>query len=129
MVVREVMIDPVISSILLGIAGVSFLIGGYAAYQYQARSERPTAAGRTERSRFRQTVIQAKLPALLVFLPTAISSVLVYLFIGRAGGPPPTRVQLMEIGGVLLVLGTIIGGATLVGSTVGGVLRRASLQE
>lgn len=123
------MIDPVLGSILLGIAGVSFLIGGYAAYQYQARSERPTAARRTERSRFRQTVIQAKLPALLVFLPTAISSVLVYLFIGRAGGPPSTSVQLIEIGGVLLVLGAIIGGSTLIGSTVGGFLQQAPLQE
>lgn len=123
------MLDPVLGSILLGIAGIPFMMGGYSAYQHQPRQKSSSAARQTEGSRFRQSVIQAKIPALLVFLPTAVSSVLVYLFIGRAGGPPPTSVQLMEISGMLLILGTIIGGSTLIGSIVGGVLQQTPLQE
>lgn len=115
------MLDPVIGSILFGIAGVAFLVGAYSAYQHQPRQ--------TEGSRFRQRVILARIPVLLVFLPTAVSSVLVYLFIGRAGGPPSTSVRLLEIGGVLLILGATIGGSTLVGSIVGGFLQQTLLQE
>lgn len=115
------MLDPVIGSILVGIAGVAFLVGAYSAYLHQPL--------RSEGSRFRQRVIQARIPVLLVFVPTAVSSVLVYLFIGRAGGPPSTSVLLMEIGVVLLILGTIIGGSTLGGSFVGGYLQQTPLQE
>lgn len=123
------MFDPVIGSILLGIAGVSFLTGTYSAYQHQPRHMSSSAARQREGSRFRQSVIQAKIPTLLVFLPTVISSLLVYLFIGRAGAPPPTNVQLMEIGSVLLILGTTIGGSTLIGSFVGVFLPQTPSQE
>ena len=120
------MIDPVLGSILFGIAGVPFLIGAYSAYQHQKRQEDSSAARQTEGSRLRQGVVQAKIPALLVFLPIAISSVLVSLFVGRGGGPPPMRVYLMEIGGVLLLLETIIGGSTAIGSIVGGLLQQTT---
>ena len=117
-----IMLDPVLGSALFGIAGVSFLVGAYSAYQHQQRQKSSGTARQTEEFRLRQSMSQAKVPALLVFLPTAISSVLASLFVGRAGGPPPTSVYLMEIGGVVLILWTIIGGATIIGSIVGGVL-------
>lgn len=123
------MLDPVLGSILFGIAGVSFMVGGYSAFQYRPREKRSSVARQTAGSRFRQSVMQAKIPALLVFLPTAISSILVYLFIGRAGAPPPTNVQLMEIGSVLLILGTTIGGSTLIGSLVAEFLPQTPSQE
>lgn len=123
------MLDPVLGSILFGIAGVSFLTGAYAAYQPHPRRQGPSAARQTAGARFRRRVIQARIPALFVFLPTATSSVLVYLFIGRAGGPPPASVQLLEIGTVLLILGATIGGSTLVGSIVGGFGQRTLPEE
>lgn len=123
------MLDPVLGSILFGIVGVSFLLGVYSAYQHHPRQKSSSAARQTEGgSRVRQSVIQAKIPALLVFIPIATSSVLVNLFIGRAGGPPPTSVLMTEIGGILLVLGTTIGVSTLIGSIVGGIFWQTSLQ-
>lgn len=123
------MLDPVLGAILLGIVGVSLLMGAYSAYLQQSHPKSPNAARQTGGSHFRQSVIQARIPALFVFFPIAISSVLVYLFIGRGGGPPPIGVQLREIGAVLLMLGTTIGGSTLIGSIVGGFLQQTPTQE
>ncbi len=118
------MIDPVLGSVLFGIVGVSFLMGAYAAsHRYPSRKS-SDAARQTEGFRFRQSVVRTKIPALFVFFPIAVSSVLVYLFIGRAGGPPAPRVQLMELGGVLLFLATTVGGSTVVGSMVGAFLKK-----
>lgn len=120
------MLDPIPVSILLGIVGVSFLFGVFSAYYQQPRRVSSNAARQSEGPRFRRRLGQAKIPALFVFFPTAVSSILVYLFIGRAGGPPAPRVQLMEIGGVMLILGTTIGVSTLIGSVVGGSLQQKS---
>lgn len=55
----------------------------------------------------------------MVFLPLAVSAVLASLFVGRAGGAPPTRIILIEIGGVLVILASIVACATVLGSVTG----------
>ena len=118
------MTDPVLIFIILGIAGVGFLAGVYSAHlRYISRDAADLSAQQRPGFRFSHSVRTAKIPSLLVFLPLAATAVLVFLFIGRAGGPPPTHILLMEIGGILAILASIIACATVTGSVVGMYLQ------
>ena len=118
------MTDPVLISIISGIAGAGFLVGVYSAYlRHISRDAADLSAQQRHSFRFRQIVTTAKIPSLLVFLPLAVTAVLVFLSLGRAGGAPPTRILLMEIGGILAILASIIACATVTGSVVGMYLQ------